>query len=240
MVYWKRKCWPVGEKLRTEFSKQLLSFLLKFLRENSTFQKVIYRFQTLSEIFFPRGKYKWAGLSKLCSTSPHFEEGDFENILFFFDLRTLSQSVSVSVVKIFNKHVKTAIQMFRWKLSLNFFPKKIPLFIIIVNSDDFFRISGGKVLYVMSKLHSECSEVHSAENVFFLDKLNLICPLWTLRKKGRPFDRKVTAGFSRLRSACPESLYGKHFFWSYIFTFANEWESFALLSDKFSTMYSKW
>ena len=46
---------------------------------------------------------------------------------FFFDLRTLSQSVSVSVVKIFNKLVKTAIQMFRWKLSLNCFPQKITL-----------------------------------------------------------------------------------------------------------------
>ena len=53
---------------------------------------------------------------------------------------------------------------------------------------------------------------------FFLDKLNLICPLWTLRKKCRSFDRKVTAGFWRLRSACPEDLFEKLFFWrSHIF-----------------------
>ena len=53
---------------------------------------------------------------------------------------------------------------------------------------------------------------------FFLDKLNLICPLWTLHKKCWPFDREVTAGFSRLRSACPEDLFEKHFSWrSYTF-----------------------
>ena len=62
---------------------------------------------------------------------------------------------------------------------------------------------------------------------FFLDKLNLICPLWTLRKKCRPFDKKVTAGFSRLRSACPEDLFEKHFFWSsYIFI------SLSLINEK--------
>ena len=57
--------------------------------------------------------------------------------------------------------------------------------------------------------------------VFFLDKLKILCRLWKLGKKGQPFDRKVTAGFSRLWSACPEDLFlffEKHFFWrSHIF-----------------------
>ena len=87
-----------------------------------------YRLQTLSQKFFPLGENNSAGLSKLSSTSPgkQFGERVFEN--FFFHLRTLSQSVSVSAVKIFNKLVKTAIQMFRWKLSLNFFLQKITVF----------------------------------------------------------------------------------------------------------------
>ena len=166
-------------------------------------------------------------MSKLCSTSlgEHFAERVFENI--FFDLRTLSQRVSVSVVKIFKKLVKTAFQVFRWKLSLKFSDEILPFFIIVVKSVWSFRLSGGKILLVMSKLHCECSEVHSAENVFFLDKLNLICPLLTLRKKCRPFDKKVTAGFSRLRSACPEDLFEKLFYWrSYIFI------SLSLINEK--------
>ena len=169
MVYWKSKCWPVDEKLRTEFSKQLFFVYIEVFEGKFNFSKSYsaYRFQTLSQIFFPLGKNNSAGFSKLSSTSPgkQFGERVFEN--FFFHLRTLSQSVSVSAVKIFNKLVKTAIQMFRWKVSLNFFPQKLPLFIIIVYSDEFFWLSGGKFLLVMSELHSKCSEAHSAENVFF-------------------------------------------------------------------------
>ena len=65
---------------------------------------------------------------------------------------------------------------------------------------------------------------------FFLDKLNIICRLWTLRKKSRPFDRKVTAGFSRLRFACPED----HFFFlkNTYFEEAILFLTFSLINEK--------
>ena len=84
--------------------------------------------QVSQNSFFPLGKNRSAGLLKLCSTSTekHSEEIVFENT--FFDLRILSWSVSVSVVKISNKLVKTAFQVFRRKLSLIFFLQKITVF----------------------------------------------------------------------------------------------------------------
>ena len=113
---------------------------MKFLRENSTDRKIVVfiDFRHRAKNFFSRQKNS-SGLSKLCSTSlgEHFGERVFENI--FYDLQTLSQSVSVSAVKIFSKLVKTAFQVFRRKLSLKFFlPKKLPFFIIVVNSGEFF------------------------------------------------------------------------------------------------------
>ena len=127
LLYWKRNCCSFDQKLRTGFSKQLFFVYIQVFEGKFNFSKnySAYRFQTLSQNFFPLGKKISAGLTKLSSTSPgeHFGERVSEN--FFFHLRTLSQSVSVSAVKIFNKLVKTAIQMFRWKLSLNFLPQKI-------------------------------------------------------------------------------------------------------------------
>ena len=133
LVYWKiwkTKCSPVDERLRTGFSKQFFLVFIEVFEGKVNFSKncCVYRLQTLSENFFPLGKNSSADLLKLCSTSTgkHSEERVFENT--FFDLRTLSWSVSVSVVKILNKLVKTAFQVFRWKLSLIFFLQKITVF----------------------------------------------------------------------------------------------------------------
>ena len=205
-----------------------------------------YRLQTLSQKFFPLGKNNSAGLSKMSSTSPgeHFGERVFEN--FFFHLRTLSQSVSVSAVKIFNKLVKTSFQVFRWQPSLKFFSQKVTVFHHHRKFRWFFSAFWWKIFTCNVKTaFSVFRGTICGKCVFFLDKLNFLCRLWKLGKNGQPFYRKVTAGFSRLRSACPEYLFfffEKHFFWrsdTFFITFAKNWKSFALLSDKFPTIYSK-
>ena len=139
----------------------------------------------------------------------------FLNIWFFLDIEP---KCFCFCCKFFNKLVKTAFQVFRWKLAVNYHNQKLPFFIILGQSAEKFQFSGVTLLPVLSELHSMSPEQSFVEKNFVFRKNYLLyCRLESCAKNCQTLDGKITPGFFRLHPLCGHEHFVRKLFFKNLF-----------------------